>query len=103
MNNYREQNGCWNCRKVYKLLSYDGPTQIFCNKNKDRPKDPEEICETIHIKDFASKEAYRKERRRIDQIWQDWENIYRTEQYGICDDHPNRNMKNMRKNESGNY
>jgi hypothetical protein len=37
MNNYREQNGCYNCNYLFIKLEYDEPVMYYCNIDNNRP------------------------------------------------------------------
>mgnify|MGYP000999992506 CR=1 FL=1 len=93
MKNYKEQNGCFNCKHVFIKMEYDDGYEYFCHHdNSKRP-----ICGSVLMSEsffyeyngntknhiHLSDEEYEKKYNE----WEDWANERRVIESGICDYH----------------
>ena len=71
MKNYREQDGCWNCRKCIRFYE-----DFDCNADNSAPEDPRYSTIPMGSKKFWD----------MDKNWVDWQTYHDVEPWGICDE-----------------
>jgi hypothetical protein len=81
MKNYRRQDGCHNCRYVFKTIDYDSPLRYFCTLDApERPKCgsvamPEESWNLLDDEEFSSSL----------EAWHKWADPRRVAGWAVCD------------------
>ena len=80
---YRIQDGCYNCKYVFKMVESNRSDEYFCTKDgKKRPN-----CGSIAMEESFS--YHIGERSVINEMnwWNNWTLDRQVEPYGICDSH----------------
>ena len=81
-NNYRKQNGCWNCHHCEMTSDHDEPTSFWCNSDATkRPLSGSVLMDEHihHLPDLDRHLAY--------ETWDKWCEGRRCDPFGTCDDY----------------
>lgn len=83
MKNYKVQDGCWNCKTVFRKSDYDEADQYFCNvNNSKRP-----LCLSCSMKNElpAHDIIYSDLWYKLSDLWGCWSKKHEVKEYGKCD------------------
>ena len=90
---YHVQNGCYNCKHVFKLVEYDVEDKHFCMKNStDRPVSGsclmgESFRDVLIEKGIdICDDSYKSECKKLQKEWDNWARTHAVADSGICDD-----------------
>jgi hypothetical protein len=85
-NNYKEQNGCHNCKRCFIFEEYDEDYKYFCTLNAPpRPK-----CGSTFMSSMRSEEKWSKDketRYKERATWEEWQEGKEVKAWGICDEY----------------
>ncbi len=84
MINYREQNGCHNCRHVFLRYEYDDTDEYYCTLNA--PERP--MCNSVNMNEWAGtveRSMTLATHDRIEKAWRAWKKDREVKAWGICD------------------
>ena len=77
--NYRIQNGCYNCKRIFLKYEFDSRDYFYCTK--DAPKRP--LCMSVGM-DEAPDTGNSRWLKAFNK-WDKWSKDREVESYGICD------------------
>lgn len=113
MNNYRDQNGCYRCTHVFRVIHYDDAPELFCLLNApERPSCglslmdeefpeismPDEVKKIMREKGVSDTDYTEEEKRIVSEYlinscnpelqdkWNAWAKKRSVQDFGICDD-----------------
>lgn len=75
---YREQNGCWNCKKAYREAEIDCDLRYYCNKDNNCPK---RCCLT---KEHWENKSLLEEWEMQENLYEAWTTDRLVQEFGIC-------------------
>ena len=85
--NYREQNGCHNCKHVFIYEEYEEEDTYYCCFNAP----PRPLCMSVHMGETTSsmRQEFRQEFSEANRAWEEWAKNRRVEAWGICEYYDN--------------
>lgn len=83
MKNYKIQDGCYNCKKVFKKIEYEDELEYFCTHNA--PKRP--LCLSVFMDEYPSYDVSlpKKYHDKLIKNWDSWFKVRQVDAWGICD------------------
>lgn len=76
---YHVQDGCWNCKHVFRNEDYDCGDSWYCNISKDRPKSTSVFLKEIKYNDLDSKKW-----KKLYYNWTEWSDNHEVRSFGKC-------------------
>ena len=90
MKNYRQQNGCRNCKHVFVWSEYDDASVYYCTFGA--PKRPP--CLSYLMGEIPYKVFDYEASERASREWREWSNGRMVSREGVCDNWAGRNESN---------
>ena len=90
MRKIKTQNGCWNCKHVFVVTSWDDPTRYYCTDHKDkRPfcADNDEHKLILNLVKDHYNPTEKEDQILTDKYneWHNWSDKYEMKTYQVCD------------------
>ena len=84
MINYREQDGCHNCRHVFVRYEYEEDDEFYCALNAP----PRPMTNSVAMNEWAGnveRSTTLATHERLEKAWRKWKKDREVKAFGICD------------------